>query len=173
MIYQHQWRSPVGMLQMFMQDDQLSGVYFPNHVPAPRVNDGAQAPDRFVHVIEQLGEYFDGERTVFDIPVCFQGTGFQREVWACLRRIPFGQTTSYHAIADQIGRSKAVRAVGGAVARNPLSVIVPCHRVVGLRGALTGFAGGLDRKATLLRLEQSDRVTVSGLSKSQIPTEAA
>ena len=102
----------------------------------------------------QLGEYFAGERRTFDVPLSFAGTDFQKRVWAALLAIPFGETRSYGEIAQQLGAPGASRAVGAANGRNPISIIAPCHRVVGSNGKLTGFAGGLDAKAFLLALER-------------------
>lgn len=102
----------------------------------------------------ELGEYFAGIRRTFTFPISVQGTPFQQEVWRALRSIPYGQTRTYGQIAAQIGRPKAVRAVGMANHRNPLPIVVPCHRVVGADGSLTGYAGGLDIKTLLLRLEK-------------------
>jgi methylated-DNA-[protein]-cysteine S-methyltransferase len=102
----------------------------------------------------ELQQYFAGERSQFDVPVDLgRGTPFQQSVWAALRGIPPGATTSYGAISQRLGKASAVRAVGGAVGRNPISIIVPCHRVVGANGAMTGYAGGLPRKVALLQLE--------------------
>jgi methylated-DNA-[protein]-cysteine S-methyltransferase len=102
---------------------------------------------------QQLGEYFAGRRTAFDLTVDFSGTEFQRKVWHALLTIPFGETRTYAQIARQIGNPAAVRAVGAANGKNPISIVAPCHRVIGSNGKLTGFAGGLDAKAYLLRLE--------------------
>ncbi len=107
---------------------------------------------------EELGEYFASERREFDIPVIFSGTCFQSAVWAELMKIPYGSTVSYRELALRLGNPKAVRAVAGAVGANPVSIIVPCHRVVGCRGALTGYAGGLPAKEALLHLEETDRI---------------
>ena len=107
----------------------------------------------FDHVIAQLDEYFAGERTEFDVPLDPVGTEFQLRAWAALRRIPYGETRSYGEQARTIGAPAAVRAVGAANGRNPISIIVPCHRVVGSNGSLTGFGGGLDAKRYLLDLE--------------------
>ena len=101
----------------------------------------------------QFGEFERGERRAFDLPLSLRGTGFQRAVWAELLRIPFGATSTYGEVARRVGRPAAVRAVGAAVGRNPVSVIVPCHRVLGADGSLTGYAGGLGRKRALLSLE--------------------
>ncbi|WP_166422082.1 methylated-DNA--[protein]-cysteine S-methyltransferase [Paraglaciecola sp. 20A4] len=104
---------------------------------------------------QQLIEYFNNEREVFDLPLAAKGTVFQRKVWQLLRDIPYGQTCSYGDIAKRLDNPKAVRAVGSANGRNPISIIVPCHRVIGANGTLTGYAGGLKRKAYLLQLENS------------------
>ena len=107
----------------------------------------------FEEVRRQLSEYFDGQRKIFDVPLDLSGTEFQVQVLQALQAIPYGETTSYGAIAKRIGRPRAVRAVGAANGRNPVPIIVPCHRVIGSSGDLTGFGGGLDTKAALLRLE--------------------
>jgi methylated-DNA-[protein]-cysteine S-methyltransferase len=104
---------------------------------------------------QQLNEYFEGRRTTFDLALDLVGTPFQKSVWSALLRIPFGETRTYGEIAAQLGNPKAVRAVGAANGRNPLSIITPCHRVIGAHGELTGFAGGLGAKEYLLRLERS------------------
>jgi methylated-DNA-[protein]-cysteine S-methyltransferase len=108
-------------------------------------------------VVDQLGEYFAGERSRFDIPMALEGTGFQRRVWSELCSIPYGTTISYGELAHRIDNPKACRAVGSANGRNPIAVIVPCHRVVAGDGSLGGYGGGLDRKAVLLELERSSR----------------
>ena len=102
----------------------------------------------------KVNEYFEGQRQVFDLPLDFEGTEFQQKVWQALLTIPFGETRSYKQIAEQIGNVKAVRAVGAANGKNPISIITPCHRVVGANGKLVGFAGGLENKDVLLQLEQ-------------------
>jgi methylated-DNA-[protein]-cysteine S-methyltransferase len=102
---------------------------------------------------QQLNQYFNGQRKHFDLPLDLRGTLFQKSIWTCLTEIPFGHTCSYRDIADMIDNRKAVRAVGGANGRNPISIIVPCHRVIGTNGALTGYAGGIERKLWLLKHE--------------------
>jgi methylated-DNA-[protein]-cysteine S-methyltransferase len=104
---------------------------------------------------EQLAEYLDGVRVEFDLPTATSGSDFQERVWALLREIPYGETTTYGAIAERLGDRALAREVGGAVGRNPLSIVVGCHRVIGADGSLTGYAGGLDRKRSLLELEGS------------------
>lgn len=103
---------------------------------------------------KQLMEYFDKQRTSFDIPIEMNGTDFQNTIWEALSKIPYGKTLSYLQLAQKINRPKAVRALGTAIGRNPLSILIPCHRVIGSDGSLTGFAGGLDKKAFLLNLER-------------------
>ncbi|WP_242122730.1 methylated-DNA--[protein]-cysteine S-methyltransferase [Sphingobium sp. Sx8-8] len=148
--------SPVGTLTLVASEKGLAAVLWENDDPdrvrlAPRV----QAGDHPVleEAERQLGEYFAGRREMFDLPLDFTGTDFQKRVWAALLTIPFGQTRSYADIARQIGKASACRAVGAANGRNPISIIAPCHRVVGANGALTGFAGGLEAKRYLLGLE--------------------
>ncbi len=148
--------SPVGRLQLVASDEALVAILWENDDP-DRVKLGPLIEDDTHPVLaeaaRQLGEYFAGTRVRFSIPLDFAGTAFQREVWQALLTIPFGETRSYGEIARQIGRPDAVRAVGAANGRNPISIIAPCHRVIGTDGKLTGFAGGLDAKAYLLRLE--------------------
>lgn len=134
----------------------LGGIYFAGEPHANAVLPAGAREDRaaFAHVVEQLRDYFDGKRTSFDLELAPCGTDFQRAVWRALAAIPYGKTTTYTAIAQAIGRPSAVRAVGAANGRNPLSIVVPCHRVLGRDGALTGYAGGVERKEALLALEK-------------------
>jgi len=146
--------TPIGELLLAGEADALSMIGFPKG--AMRRDPEAdwiynEAP--FEIVRRQLGEYFRGERKDFDLPLSLSGTEFQVAVLEALQRIPYGETRSYGAVAKLIGRPKAVRAVGAANGRNPIPIIVPCHRVIGSTGDLTGFGGGLDTKAALLRLE--------------------
>lgn len=132
----------------------LSGVYFPGHRRGAVVTETwVHAPDVFVEVARQLDAYLTGDLDAFDLSLDPRGTDGQRAVWAALRTIPRGATTTYGALAADIGRPGAARAVAGAVARNPISIVVPCHRVVGADATLTGYAGGIDRKRWLLALE--------------------
>lgn len=152
--------SPVGELTLVADGDALTGLYFPHHwyrpdpeTFGPLVNDGFEAARR------QLTEYFAGERRAFDLPVAARGDEFQRRVWRLLDDVPYGQTTTYGELAARLGEPTLAREVGAAVGRNPLCVVVPCHRVVGKDGALTGYAGGLKRKRHLLELESpADRL---------------
>jgi len=148
--------SPVGMLTLVAGDAGLVAVLWEDD-DLDRVRLGVMRADTdhpvLVETARQLGAYFAGERRSFDLPLDFRGTDFQKQVWAGLLAIPFGETRSYGDIAQAIGRPSAVRAVGAANGRNPISIVAPCHRVIGTSGALTGFAGGLDAKRFLLRLE--------------------
>lgn len=150
--------SPLGTLTLAANGSALCGVYFPGHKPAPSGQDGWPRDDgpRFDAAREWLHRYFAGE-TPGPLPdlAWTGGTGFQRRVWSALQSIPRGETRTYAGIARAIGAPAAVRAVGAAVGRNPLSILVPCHRVVGSSGALTGFAGGVERKRWLLTHEGS------------------
>ena len=151
--------SPIGPLTLVADvDDVLLGVYMDGHRPAPRPERLGHdvPPSMFAEVVRQLDEYFAGRRRAFDLETRAVGTPFQRAIWDALAAVPYGSTVSYGELADAIGRPAAVRAVGAAVGRNPLTVVVPCHRVIGTDGALTGYAGGLDRKRFLLALERGD-----------------
>ncbi|MCH7312415.1 methylated-DNA--[protein]-cysteine S-methyltransferase [Acinetobacter sp. ANC 4805] len=150
--------SPVGALKLVAHDQALVAVMWDNE-DHKRVRLAELIEDRqhpmLLRVKKQLEQYFAGQRQQFDLPLDFQGTDFQQQVWQALLTIPYGEKRSYKDIAVQIGNEKAVRAVGAANGRNPISIIAPCHRVIGSSGALVGFAGGLDKKKILLSLEQS------------------
>lgn len=149
--------SPVGELTLVAKDSGLVAILWENDKPG-RVRLGALSEKTdhrvLVETERQLGEYFAGERRAFDVPLSFSGSDFQRSVWSALLTIPFGETRSYGEIAHQVGKPGASRAVGAANGRNPVSIIAPCHRVVGSTGKLTGFAGGLEAKRFLLELER-------------------
>lgn len=147
-------QSPVGELKLVASDDGLAAVLWENDKPG-RVSLVAEDGDHpvLLEAERQLCEYFSGRRRSFDLVLDFAGTDFQKKVWAALLTIPFGETRTYGQIACQIGSPNAVRAVGAANGRNPISIVAPCHRVIGASGGLTGFAGGLDRKEYLLDLE--------------------
>lgn len=149
--------SPVGALKLVAHDQALVAVMWDNE-DHKRVRLAELIEDRqhpmLLRVKKQLEQYFVGQRQQFDLPLDFQGTDFQQQVWQALLTIPYGEKRSYKDIAVQIGNEKAVRAVGAANGRNPISIIAPCHRVIGSSGALVGFAGGLDKKQILLSLEQ-------------------
>jgi methylated-DNA-[protein]-cysteine S-methyltransferase len=153
--------SPLGPVVIAATGKGLAGLWFaenqrflPLELTGPTAwQDGVSHPV-LQQTSQQLGEYFAGQRSQFDLPLDLDcGTAFQQSVWQALLDIPQGEVTSYAEISRRIGKPAAVRAVGGAIGRNPISIIVPCHRVTGSSGALTGYAGGLDRKTALLRLE--------------------
>jgi methylated-DNA-[protein]-cysteine S-methyltransferase len=149
-------RSPVGVLRLIAANEGLAAILWENDKPG-RVPLAALAADGthpiLVETERQLWEYFVGRRRTFDLRLAFVGTEFQKTVWRALLTIPYGETRTYAQMAQQIGRRTAVRAVGAANGRNPISIIAPCHRVIGSGGKLTGFAGGLAAKEHLLRLE--------------------
>jgi methylated-DNA-[protein]-cysteine S-methyltransferase len=147
--------SPIGELLLVGDGETLRGLYMQDGRKPKTIATGweeASAP--FTDVRTQLEEYFAGERTTFDVPLAAQGARFEREVWHALEEIPYGKTVSYGEIARRVGQPTAARAVGTANGRNPIAVIVPCHRVIGADGTLTGYGGGLERKRLLLELEQ-------------------
>ena len=156
MTYYTRMESPVGELLLTADDKALTGIYFDDgrdhHVIEDDWKERATLPV-LKDARQQLEEYFAGRREEFDLPLAPKGTPFQRRVWKALERIPYGETQSYGEIARKIGKPKAVRAVGAANGANPLSVVVPCHRVIGTDGSLTGYGGGLPRKRALLALE--------------------
>jgi methylated-DNA-[protein]-cysteine S-methyltransferase len=150
--------SPVGGLKLVGNDDGLAAVLWavdrPRRVVLDVAGEGSGHPI-LVETERQLKEYFGGHRRAFDLRLNFQGTEFQKSVWAALLRIPFGETRTYRQVAIELGNHNASRAVGAANGRNPISIIVPCHRLIGADGTLTGFAGGLEAKARLLDLERA------------------
>jgi methylated-DNA-[protein]-cysteine S-methyltransferase len=150
------YESPLGTMLLAATDRGLAGVWFVGQRHGPDSRGWRTDPQHPVlrEAMAQLAAWFAGERRAFDLPLDLQaGTPFQQDVWAALRAIPHGGTTSYAALARQLGRPSAARAVGAAVGRNPLSIVVPCHRVLGSGGSLTGYAGGLERKTALLEME--------------------
>lgn len=158
----------IGELTLVAEDDALTGLYFPGHWHLPvessfgvRVEVAGDA--LLARAVAELGEYLAGTREAFELPVATHGDEFSERVWALLRTIPYGRTTTYGALAEQLGNPRLAQRVGQAVGRNPVSIVVPCHRVVGAGGSLTGYAGGLDRKRRLLELEEPDDVAGSRL----------
>ena len=147
--------SPIGPLTLAADDSGLRVVEFPENRYLAKRDASWVAADHPTLALarEQLGEYFAGQRQVFELPLAPRGTPFQLEVWQALARIPHGQTWSYGRLATHLGRPQAMRAVGAANGRNPLPIVLPCHRVIGASGALTGFGGGLPTKQFLLELE--------------------
>jgi methylated-DNA-[protein]-cysteine S-methyltransferase len=149
------YESPLGPLTLVGGDDGLRALYFPGR--SGPLDEAGRDERPFADALVQLAQYFAGERRRFDLALALDGTPFQRRVWAALSEIPYGRTTSYGGVADEIGRPDRVRAVGAAVGRTPVPIIVPCHRVIGADGSLTGYGGGLQRKQALLDLESRVR----------------
>lgn len=147
--------SPIGPLTLAGTGSTLMHLRMADQTHEPDRSDWERDDDAFAAVADQLSAYFAGDLTEFDVDLDLAGTEFQRRVWARLRTIPYGQTCSYGEIAEQIGSPGASRAVGLANGRNPVSIIVPCHRVIGAGGAMTGYGGGVNRKEILLALEKS------------------
>jgi methylated-DNA-[protein]-cysteine S-methyltransferase len=161
-IYFTEFGSPVGTLQLRGNGTAVTGVFLENHplkniLPTEAVRD--EGPLRVAR--QELEEYFEGTRQIFSLPLEASGTPFQKSIWAALGTVPYGEVISYGTLALRMGRPRAARAVGLANARNPLSIVVPCHRVVGSKGALTGYSGGLESKRFLLALEAAN----AGLSR--------
>lgn len=154
-LYQLTRPSPLGALTLIASDEALVGLLMEQHgSPLPRAE--ARRTPLLARASAQLDEYFAGRREAFDLPLAPEGTAFQRAVWAVLRTIPFGVTWSYAQVARRLGRPKAVRAVGAANGRNPIGIVIPCHRVIGADGSLTGYGGGLPRKRWLLAHEKAE-----------------
>ncbi|MGH3970782.1 MAG: methylated-DNA--[protein]-cysteine S-methyltransferase [Mycobacterium sp.] len=154
MIHYRTIDSPIGLLTLAGQGQVLTNLRMVDQTYEPNRADWVRDERAFGEAVDQLGEYFSGERTDFDLELSMAGTEFQRRVWRALTTIPYGETRSYGEIAGQIGAPGAARAVGLANGHNPIAIIVPCHRVIGASGSLTGYGGGLDRKRSLLELEK-------------------
>ncbi|MES2784464.1 MAG: methylated-DNA--[protein]-cysteine S-methyltransferase [Pseudomonadota bacterium] len=155
-IVQARYQSPLGPMVIAATAQGIAGIWFEGQRHMPDCSGWTVQQDHPLMSLaaRQLDQYFRGERTQFELPLDLQrGTDFQQSVWQALLRIPSGATTSYGSLSQSIGKPAAVRAVGAAVGRNPVSIVVPCHRVLGADGSLTGYAGGLDRKTALLQLE--------------------
>ena len=149
----------LGELTVVHEGGVLTGLYFPRHWPRPdRASFGVRADRGPEKVARQLHEYLAGDRSVFDLPIDARGADFDRRVWDLIMQVPYGQTTTYGDLARRLGAGTDPQDVGAAVGRNPLCILIPCHRVVGSTGSLTGYAGGLHRKRELLRIEQA-RIT--------------
>lgn len=152
--YTHYY-SPLGKMILQSNLEGLSGAWFTTENTMPlELGEYTESCPILVQTINQLGEYFSGKRKEFDLPLSAKGSEFQQKIWQILRSIPYGETWSYGQLAQAVGQPKAARAVGMANSKNPISIIVPCHRVIGKNGTLTGYAGGIERKAYLLELEQ-------------------
>jgi methylated-DNA-[protein]-cysteine S-methyltransferase len=159
-------RSPVGTLTVVAAGDELVALAFDDDPRAARLQAEARRDDRRLrHATIQLEEYFAGTRRDFDLRLAPDGTPFQRRVWQALTEIPFGATATYGAIARAIGKPTATRAIGGANHENPIAIVIPCHRVIGADGSMTGYGGGLPRKRSLLALESR----VAGTAQLELP----
>ena len=155
--------SKIGQLIVVATDDSIVGIYYPHHWTRPSSSIFGVAVDPgsdslLTVAVEQLTDYLDGTRKSFELPLATSGNPFQERVWAVLNEIPYGETITYGEIAEKLGDRSLARIVGQAVGHNPLSIIVPCHRVIGKNGSLTGYAGGLERKQQLLGLEGAEIV---------------
>lgn len=148
-VFKTYYSSPIGIVEIAGTEDGVTSIIFA---------EGKVTTDKIPEILKnayyQLDEYFNGKRRAFDLKLSLKGTEFQRKVWMELMNIPYGETLTYKDIADRLGNSHAVRAVGNANGKNPISIVVPCHRVIGSNGKLTGYAGGLERKAWLLKHEK-------------------
>ncbi|WP_211315187.1 methylated-DNA--[protein]-cysteine S-methyltransferase [Photobacterium lipolyticum] len=154
MIVYTQYQSPIGLLTIQANDHGLLGVWFQTQTTQPDTLGKLDSEHPVLkQAVSEFQEYFAGTRQIFKVPLAATGTEFQQKVWQALTTIPFGTTWSYQDLANVIGNPKAVRAVGLANGKNPISIIVPCHRVIGKNGKLTGYAGGIERKERLLKHE--------------------
>ncbi len=150
------YTSPIGIIELRANDKALTHLYFTSEEKALNFTNQQPSNNILLAAIEQLQQYFAGARRSFDLPLAPQGTPFQQQVWQALQTINYGETQSYAWLAQKINNIKAVRAVGAANGANPISIIIPCHRVIGKNGTLTGYAGGLPRKEKLLTLESTN-----------------
>ncbi len=169
MQYDHFDSGFIGTLTLVADEMGLRRIDFETaRFPTCIQEDWRKDPSFFDETKKQLRAFFEGELTCFDLPLAPQGTDFQLKVWRALETIPYGQTKSYRWVAEQIGNPKAVRAVGGANGRNPLPLVIPCHRVIGRDGSLTGFGGGLDIKARLIEMEQKNDRRLKGVEPNLV-----
>jgi methylated-DNA-[protein]-cysteine S-methyltransferase len=159
----------LGNVTVVQEEGALTGLYFPRHWPRPdRRSFGPRADEGFEDAARQLGEYLRGDRSAFELPIKVKGSEFDLRVWELISHVPYGETTTYGDLARSLGIGTDPRDVGAAVGRNPLCIVIPCHRVVGSTGKLTGYAGGVDRKRALLEIEHArvlrvDHASAGGL----------
>lgn len=166
MRYYDDFESPQGQMLLVADDAALTGIYFEGQKYFPEIaGDWKRAASHvpLVQAKRELAEYFAGERKVFDVAMAPEGTPFQRAVWKAISGVAFGETITYGELARRAGSPGSVRAAGAATGRNPLTIVVPCHRIVGSTGSLTGYAGGLDRKRALLAMEAGEMALMSGV----------
>ena len=155
----------LGELTVVREEEAVTGLFFPRHWPRPdRTAFGPRTGEGFEDIARQLGEYLNGDRTEFELPLKVSGSEFDRRVWELIAGIPYGETTTYGEIARSLGAGTEPRDVGGTVGRNPVCIIIPCHRVIGVTGKLTGYAGGLDRKRALLEIEHAGALRTGQVS---------
>ena len=158
MLYSTSVKTPLGTFRISCDDTGLTEIILPNSNCNAKENETTkikETPPLLKRATKQISEYCKGRRTIFDLPLSVNGTIFQQQVWDIIRHIPYGQTMSYGEIARQLGSTGKARAVGGAANANPLPLVIPCHRVIGSNGTLTGFAGGIEFKERLLNLEKN------------------
>jgi methylated-DNA-[protein]-cysteine S-methyltransferase len=159
----------LGELTVVREGAAVTGLYFPRHWPRPdRAEFGPRSDEGFREVACQIGEFLGGERSVFDLLLHAKGTEFDRRVWELVAAVPYGETTTYGEVARSLGIGTVPRDVGAAVGRNPLCILIPCHRVVGAMGKLTGYAGGLDRKRALLEIEHAGALKAGHVGGSRL-----
>jgi methylated-DNA-[protein]-cysteine S-methyltransferase len=159
----------LGELTVVREADAVTGLYFPRHWPRPdRATFGDRSDEGFEEVARQLGEFLDGDRRAFDLPLKVSGSAFDRRVWELVAGVPYGETVTYGELARSLGAEVEPRDVGAAVGRNPLCIIIPCHRVVGATGKLTGYAGGLDRKRALLEIEHAGALRAGSATETRL-----
>ncbi len=151
MKYRYEIKTKLGIITLIEKDGKLNGIYYGKE----KETIPSQKTSLFILTEQQLSEYFEGKRQNFTLPLALEGTEFQKKVWQALQKIPYGQTKTYGQIAKEIGNDKAVRAVGNANHNNPIAIIIPCHRVIGANGKLTGYYGGIEKKEFLLKLEKA------------------
>jgi methylated-DNA-[protein]-cysteine S-methyltransferase len=164
--------SPVGVLTLTAHEGVLTRLYMHEQRHAPVSSPEWQRDDRgFAEVVAQLEAYFAGTLSRFELPLAADGTDFQRRVWAALQEIPYGETISYGELAQYVGKPGASRAVGLANGRNPIGIVIPCHRVIGADGSLTGYGGGLERKVWLLEHEGAHRPVEAGMRSAALTAE--
>ncbi|MEW6690008.1 MAG: methylated-DNA--[protein]-cysteine S-methyltransferase [Pseudomonadota bacterium] len=160
MRYYDTFESPIGGMLLAASDKGLSGIYFDRQKHLPAQRDGWKHAPSNIHLRKarkQLGEYFAGKRKEFDLEIDPAGSDFQKRVWKAIAAVPYGRTISYGELARRAGFPEGARAAGAATGRNPIGIVVPCHRIVGADGSLTGYAGGLEKKRALLALESGQR----------------
>ena len=152
--FEHIYTSPIGRIKIVADKDCIQAITFIDDSESSSDNEGIESPAVIHHCIDELIDYFNGSRTQFTVPIHQSGTDFQQKVWKELYEVPYAKTMSYAELAKKLGDPKVIRAAASANGKNKIAIIVPCHRIIGANGSLTGYAGGLERKTSLLRLEK-------------------